>query len=163
MFWTCHELVPVSADQCENKVIFLYKFSICLECRDILFYSIVNWLSHGYVLSTFIGCLEAIKEILEKKTEKLSWTEKWKLVVKVYVSDCLNAHLNQLKLKLQEKGQTVLDLFSYWKALTQKIVIFTGDISIKVFKYFANVKQNFVTEVEIFTSMDVGGARHKTV
>ena len=33
----------------------------------------------------------------------------------------INAHLNELNLKLQGQGQTILELLSYWKVCTLKL------------------------------------------
>ena len=54
----------------------------------------------------------------------------------------INTHLNELNLKLQWRCQTVLHLFSYWKALIIKLDIFTRDINIKAFKYSPNLKNH---------------------
>ena len=54
----------------------------------------------------------------------------------------INTHLNDLNLTLQGRCQTVLDVFSCWKAFKIKLDIFTRDINIKAFKYFRNLKNH---------------------
>ena len=53
-----------------------------------------------------------------------------------------DTHLNELNLKLQGQGKTVLDLFCYWKSIYNETRHFTRDINIKAFKYFPYVKNH---------------------
>ena len=52
----------------------------------------------------------------------------------------ITIHLNDLNLRLQGQGQTVLELFEHWKGIASKLDIFCRDITTNTYKYFLNVK-----------------------
>jgi hypothetical protein len=121
-----------------------------IECEygDLLLHSNVRWLSRGKVLNRFVSCLGAIKVFLNEKKKHFPELNDENWVLKLMFLTDISTHLNELNLKLQGQGQTVLDLFSYWKAFTMKLDIFTRDINIKAFKYFPNVK-NLSNQFEV--------------
>ena len=49
-------------------------------------------------------------------------------------------HLNELNLRLQEPGKTVIGLFEVWKGFVAKLDIYTRDIQTATFCYFKHLK-----------------------
>ncbi|KAJ3585356.1 hypothetical protein NHX12_014077 [Muraenolepis orangiensis] len=65
--------------------------------------------------------------------------EKW--VVKLMFLTDITGHLNELNLKLQGAGQTVLDMFDTWKAFVGKLAVFSDDVATSTFRYFSHLRE----------------------
>ena len=64
-------------------------------------------------------------------------------------------YLNELNLRLQGAGQTVLDLFERWKSFVAKLDVYMQDVQSFTFRYFKNL-QKFLCDHEV-TSSVIGG------
>ena len=64
-------------------------------------------------------------------------------------------HLNELNLRLQGAGQTVLDLFETWKSFVAKLNVYIQDVQSSTFRYFENL-QKFSFDDEVNPSV-IGG------
>jgi hypothetical protein len=51
----------------------------------------------------------------------------------------ITTQLNDLNLRLQGQGQTVLEFYEHWKGFASKLDIFCHDITTGIYKYFPNV------------------------
>ena len=49
-------------------------------------------------------------------------------------------HLNEVNLRLQGPGKTVIDLFEAWKGFADKLDVDTWDIQTATFRYFKHLK-----------------------
>ena len=94
--------------------------------HDVPLHCSVRWLSRGKVLWRFVECLVEIKIFLatQKQTYPELEDEKW-LAKLMFLVD-ITAHLNELNLRLQGSGQTVICLFEEWKGFISKLDVYTG-------------------------------------
>ena len=81
---------------------------------DLPLHSAVRWLSCGKVLERFVSCLDAIKVFLAEKGQHYPQLEDETWIVKLLFLADITGHLNDLNLRLQGAGQTVLDMFETW-------------------------------------------------
>uniref|UniRef100_A0A3B4ANH5 HAT C-terminal dimerisation domain-containing protein n=1 Tax=Periophthalmus magnuspinnatus TaxID=409849 RepID=A0A3B4ANH5_9GOBI len=86
------------------------------HCHDQLLHSNVRWLSRGKVLSRFVACIEH---------PELAETE-W--LLKFYYLVDMTEHLNQLNVKMQFIGNTVLSLQQAVFAFENKMELFIMDL-----------------------------------
>ena len=56
-------------------------------------------------------------------------------------------HLNELNLRLQGPGQTVIGLFEAWKGFVAKLDVYTRDIQTATFRYFKQRLSQWVTKL----------------
>ena len=108
--------------------------------HDVPLHCSVRWLSRGKVLWRFVECLVEIKIFLatQKQTYPELEDEKW-LAKLMFLVD-ITAHLNELNLRLQGSGQTVICLFEEWKGFISKLDVYTRDIQTASFLYFKHLK-----------------------
>lgn len=102
-------------------------------------HSAVRWLSCGKVLERFVSCNDAIKVFLAKKGQHYPQLEDEKWIVKLLFLADITGHLNELNLRLQGAGQTVLDIFETWTAFVAKLAVFSGDIASST--YFRHLRE----------------------
>ena len=72
--------------------------------------------------------------------------KKW-LVDLLFLTDIIT-HLDELNLRLQGAGQTVLDLFETWKSFVAKIDVYIQDVQSSTFRYFKSL-QKFSCDHEV--------------
>ena len=123
--------------------------------RDLPLHCTSRWLSCGKLLVKFVECLDEIKIFLSnqgKHYQELG-DEKW-LVDLLFLTD-ITTHLNELNLRLQGAGQTVLDLFETWKSFVAKLDVYNQDVQSSTFRYFKNL-QTFSCDHEVNSSV-IGG------
>ena len=107
----------------------------------LLLHSNVHWLSRGKVLSRFAACLSEIQTFLEMKDvehPELANTE-W-LLKFCYLVD-MTAHLNQLNVKMQGIGNTVLSLQQAVFAFENKLELFIVDIETGRLLHFEKLRE----------------------
>ena len=96
--------------------------------HDVPLHCSVTWLSCGKVLLRFVECLVEIRVflIVQGKAYPELKDEKW-LVKLMFLAD-ITTHLNELNLRLQGAGKTVMCLFEVWKEFASKLDVYTRDI-----------------------------------
>uniref|UniRef100_UPI00358E5645 general transcription factor II-I repeat domain-containing protein 2-like n=1 Tax=Myxine glutinosa TaxID=7769 RepID=UPI00358E5645 len=101
-----------------------------MDCtyKDIPLHSVVRWLSCGKVLERFVN-FDAIKAFLAEKGQNYPELEGEKWVVKLMFLMDITGHLNELNVRLQGAGQTVLEMFDTWTAFVGKLAIFSSDVA----------------------------------
>ena len=102
--------------------------------RDLPLHCTSRWLSCGKVLVRFVECLDEIKIFLSNQGKHYPQLndEKW-LVDLLFFTD-ITTHLNELNLRLQSAGQTVLDLFETWKSFVAKLDVYIQDVHFPFFQ-----------------------------
>ena len=75
----------------------------------------VRWLSRGKAFLRFVECLVEIRAILIGQGMAYPKLEDEKWLVKLIFLMDITTHLNELNLRLQGTGQTVMCLFEIWK------------------------------------------------
>uniref|UniRef100_A0A3B1J491 SPIN-DOC-like zinc-finger domain-containing protein n=1 Tax=Astyanax mexicanus TaxID=7994 RepID=A0A3B1J491_ASTMX len=111
------------------------------EYADLPLHSAVRWLSCGKVLERFVSCIDAIKVFLAEKGQQYPQLEDEKWIVKLFFLADITGHLNELNLRLQGAGQTVMDMFETWTAFVAKLAVFSGDIASSTFRYFRHLRE----------------------
>ncbi|XP_075058530.1 zinc finger BED domain-containing protein 5-like [Mixophyes fleayi] len=109
--------------------------------KDIPLHSNVRWLSRGKVLNRFVSCIEEIKTFMIEKDQNFPEPTDSEWLCKLMFLTDITSQLNDLNLRLQGAGQTVLDLYECWKTFTEKLKVFLRDIFSETYRYFPNVKQ----------------------
>ncbi|KAK0144896.1 General transcription factor II-I repeat domain-containing protein 2A [Merluccius polli] len=107
----------------------------------LLLHNNVRWLSRGKVLSRFAACLNEIRAFLKMKNAEhpeLSDTE-W-LLMFYYLVD-ITEHLNQLNVKMQGIGNTVLSLQQAVFSFEKKLEIFIRDIETGRLLHFKKLRE----------------------
>ena len=94
----------------------------------LLMHSNVHWLSRGKVLSRFAACLSEIRSFLEMKGIKHPELANDEWLLKFYYLVDMTEHLNQLNVKMQGIGNTVLSLQQAVCAFENKLKLFIEDI-----------------------------------
>ena len=79
--------------------------------RGLPLHSSVRWLSRDKVLLRFVKCLVEIKAFLIGQGKAYPELEKENWLVKLMFLVDITMHLNELNLRLQSPGKTVIGLF----------------------------------------------------
>lgn len=109
------------------------------EYADLPLHSNVCWLSQSNVLNKFVLCLEEeINIFLEEKHFPELNNEDW-LFKLMFLTD-ISKYMNDLKLHLQRRDQTIFDYFEHWKEFLLKLDFFCLDIFNNTYKYFPSVE-----------------------
>ena len=88
----------------------------------------VRWLSGGRALLRFVECLVEIRTFFLGQGMAYSELEDEKWLVKLIFLVDITTHLNELNLRLQGTGQTVMCLFEVWKGYVSKLDVYTWEI-----------------------------------
>ena len=94
----------------------------------LLLHSNVRWLSRGKVLSRFAACLSEIRTFLEMKNVEHPELADTEWLLKFYYLVDMTEHLNQLNVKMQGVGNTILSLQQAVFAFENKLELFIADI-----------------------------------
>ena len=84
--------------------------------------------SRGKVLLRFVECLVEIKAFLIGQGKAYPELEEENWLVKLMFLVDITMHLNELNLRLQGPGKTVIGLFEAWKGFVAKLDVYTRDI-----------------------------------
>ena len=106
-----------------------------------------------------VECLDETKIFFSNQRKRYPELndKKW-LVDLLFLTD-ITTHLDELNLRLQGAGQTVLDLFETWKSFVAKIDAYIQDVQSSTFRYFKNL-QKFLCDHEVNFSV-IGGYMSK--
>ncbi|XP_028648976.1 protein ZBED8-like [Erpetoichthys calabaricus] len=94
----------------------------------LLLHRNVRWLSRGKVLSCFAACLSKIRTFLEMRNVEHPELANTEWLLKFYYLVDMTEHLNQLNVKMQDVGNTVLSLQQAVFAFENKLELFIADI-----------------------------------
>ena len=108
--------------------------------RDLPLHCSVRWLSRGKVLLRFVECLVEKKAFLIGQGKAFPELEEEIWLVKLLFLVDITMHLNELNLRLQGPGKTVIGLLEAWKGFVAKLDIQTPDIQTATFRYFKHLK-----------------------
>ena len=107
---------------------------------NVPLHSSVRWLSHRKVLLRFVECLVKIRAFLIGQGKAYPELENEKWLVKLMFLVDITTHLNELNLRLQGTGQTVMCLFEVRKGFVSKLDVYTREIQAATFRYFKHLK-----------------------
>uniref|UniRef100_A0A3Q2U2G7 HAT C-terminal dimerisation domain-containing protein n=1 Tax=Fundulus heteroclitus TaxID=8078 RepID=A0A3Q2U2G7_FUNHE len=96
--------------------------------HGLLLHSNVRWLSRGKVLCRFAACLDEIRTFLAMKGIEHPELAETKWLLKFYHLVDMTEHLNQLNVKMQGTGNTVLSLQQAVFAFENKLELFIMDL-----------------------------------
>ena len=105
------------------------------SCRDLPLHRSVRWLSRSKVLLRFVECRVEIKAFLIGQGKAYPELEEENWLVKLMFLMDITIHLNELNLRLQGSGKTVIGLFEAWKGFVAKLDVYTRDIQTATFRY----------------------------
>ena len=111
--------------------------------RDLPLNCTSRWLICGIVLVRFVECLDEIKIFLSNQGKHYPELNDEKWLVDLLLLADITTHLNELNLRLQGSGQTVLDLFETWKSFAGKLDVYIQDVQSSTFvisKIFKNFR-----------------------
>ncbi|XP_066135745.1 protein FAM200C-like [Saccopteryx bilineata] len=107
----------------------------------LLLHSNVRWLSRGKVLSCFAACLSEIRTFLEMKNIEHPELANTEWLLKFYYLVDMTEHLNQLSVKMQGVGNTVLSLQQAMFAFENKLELFIADIETGRLLHFEKLRE----------------------
>ena len=108
--------------------------------RDLHLHCSVRWLSRGKVLLRFVECLVEIKAFLIEQGKAYPKLQEENWLVKLMFLVDITMHPNELNLRLQGPGKTVIGFFEAWKGFVAKLDVYTRDIQAATFRYFKHLK-----------------------
>ncbi|XP_070404771.1 general transcription factor II-I repeat domain-containing protein 2A-like [Nothobranchius furzeri] len=111
------------------------------SCKDIPLHCAVRWLSCGKVRERFVDCFDVVKTFLNEKGQRYPELEDERWVEKLFFLADITGHLNELNLKLQGAGQTVLDMRDTWEAFVGKLEVFLKDVEASTFRLFKHLRE----------------------
>ena len=108
------------------------------EYQDIPLHYNLRWLSCGKFFERFVHSakkeldLVEIKLFLAEKGQTYTELEDEQWLVKLIFFTDITTILNELNLRLQGTGQTVMDLYETWKAFVSKLEVYSRDITLSI-------------------------------
>nr|XP_014351068.1 PREDICTED: general transcription factor II-I repeat domain-containing protein 2-like [Latimeria chalumnae] len=110
------------------------------EYPGLLMHNNVRWLSCGKILARFAACLKEIKTFLEMKGVTHPELSNCDWLLKFYHLVDITGHLNQLNVKLQGQGNTILSLQQAVFAFESKLNLFIRDIETGRLTHFETLR-----------------------
>ncbi|XP_034019583.1 zinc finger BED domain-containing protein 5-like [Thalassophryne amazonica] len=107
----------------------------------LLLHSNVGWLSRGKVLSRFAACLRKIRTFLEMKNVEHPELANPEWLLKFFYLVDMTEHLNQLNVKMQGVGNTVLTIQQAVFAFENKLELFIKDIETDRLLHFEKLRE----------------------
>uniref|UniRef100_A0A3B5B0A8 Uncharacterized protein n=1 Tax=Stegastes partitus TaxID=144197 RepID=A0A3B5B0A8_9TELE len=133
------------AQMCDGQLGKVMLLVICViignNYHGLLLHSNVRWLSRGKVLTRFVACLNEIRTFLEMKGIKHPELAETEWLLKFYCLVDMTEHLNQLNVKMQGIGNTVLSLQQAVFAFENNLELFIMDLETSRLLHFEKLKQ----------------------
>ena len=101
----------------------------------------MRWWSRGKVLSRFAACLSEIRTFLEMKNVEHPELTNTDWLQKFYYLVDMAEHLNQLNVKMQGIGNTILSLQQAVFAFEKKLELFITDVETGRLLHFQRLKE----------------------
>ena len=107
----------------------------------LLWHSHVRWLSRGKVLSCFAACLSEIRTFLQMKNVEHPELTNPDWQRKFYCLVDMTEHLNELNVKMQSMGYTILSPQQTFFAFQNKLHLFIANLEIGHLLHFERLKK----------------------
>uniref|UniRef100_A0A8P4G8E9 SPIN-DOC-like zinc-finger domain-containing protein n=1 Tax=Dicentrarchus labrax TaxID=13489 RepID=A0A8P4G8E9_DICLA len=137
----CAQMCDGQLGEVMSLVIRVINFIVARALNDRQFKTLLDELSRGKVLSRFAACLNEIRTFLEMKGIEHPELVETEWLLKFYYLVDMTEHLNQLNVKMQGIGNTVLSLQHAVFAFENKLELFIMDLETGRLLHFEKLRQ----------------------